>query len=251
MKLIRKSAGLLLSAGLAMTPAAALAGSPGLGNRVYSPHVDKGEIELEFRGARLVGGEEGGEGAYVYEGSYGVTDWWKSGLVIETENEPNGPVFVEAIEFENVIELPHINGLPVDFGVYAEYEANVEGEADALELRWLAEYETGPFDAKLNFNVERSFESGEAFEFGYGALASFEVAHDVAFGIEAFGDFGAIDDFGALSTREHYIGPVALFEIEAPGLPGEIEIESGYLFGVGETEAEGQARFLIEWEFHI
>lgn len=235
----------------AIEPQAALASPPGAGVKVYGPKVEKGEAELEFRGARMVGGDEGGEGVYVYEGSYGFTDWWKSGVVLETENEPGGRVFVEAAEFENVIELPRLPSVPIDFGVYAEYELNVEGEADALELRWLAEYENGPFDTKFNFNVERSFEDGATFEFGYGAISSVEIAHDFAIGLEAFGEFGEIHDFGALSTREHYVGPVALFEIEPPGLPGEIEVEAGYLFGLGEAEAEGQARLLIEWEFKL
>ena len=90
---------------------------------------------------------------------------------------------------------------------------------------WLAEYETGPFNTKFNFNVERALGSGSAFEFGYGWIASFEVFHDARLAVEAFGEFGEIGDFGALKTREHYIGPVALFEIES-GLPGELEIES-------------------------
>jgi len=231
--------------------APAFAGTPGAGVRVYSPHVEKGEVELEARLSRLVGGAEGGEGAYIYEAAFGFTDWWQGGLVIETENKPNGPVFVEAIEFENIFELPRLPGLPIDFGVYAEYEANVEGEADAIELRWLAEYDSGPFNTKLNFNVDRSFESGAEFELGYGFLSSVEVAHDFALGIEAFGEFGSVRDFGSLAEREHYVGPVALFEIEPPGLPGEIEIEAGYLFGIGDAEAEGQVRLLIEWEFKL
>ena len=234
-----------------LLPKLAEAKPPGAGARVYSPDVAKGEVEIEARGARLAGGIEGGEGVYVYEAAIGVSDWWQSGAVIETENEPDGPVFVEAIEFENIFKLPRFPGVSVDFGVYAEYELNVEGEADAIELRWLAEYEKGPFNSKLNFNVERSFESGEAFEFGYGAISSVEVFGDVALGMEAFGEFGDAHDFGSLSRREHYAGPVALFEIEPEWLPGEVEVEAGYLFGVGAAEAEGQARLLIEWEFKI
>lgn len=230
---------------------AAFAGPSGAGARVYSPHVSKGEVELEARGARLVGGAEGGEGVYVYEAALGLTDWWKGGLVIETENEPGGPVFVEAIEFENVFKLPRVPGIPVDFGVYAEYELNVEGGADAIELRWLAEYDAGPFNSKLNFNVERSFATGETFEFGYGAISSIELFDDVALGVEAFGEFGDANDFGSLARREHYAGPVALFEIEPEWLPGEIEVEAGYLFGLGGAEAEGQVRLLLEWEFKI
>ncbi|MEJ2076596.1 MAG: hypothetical protein P8Z74_01105, partial [Acidobacteriota bacterium] len=119
----------------------AQASPPGAGQRVYGPRVEKGEVEIEFRGVRLVGGEEGGEGVYVYEAAYGFTEWWRGGLLLETENEPNGALIVEEVDFENVIELPRIPGLPLDVGVYAEYEMNVAGGRDAVALRWLTEYE--------------------------------------------------------------------------------------------------------------
>lgn len=226
------------------------AAPPGAGDRVYGPEVDKGEAEIEFRGSRFTGGPDGGEGVYVYEGSYGFTDWWRGGVVLETENEPSGPLKVEAVEFENIFELPRIPGLPVGFGIYAEYEANLEGGPDEVKLRWLAEAEQGPWNTKVNFNVARSFGGGEAFEFGYGALSTVEIADDIAIGIEAFGDLGTARGFG-ISEREHYVGPAALFEIEPRGVPGELEIEASYLFGVGAAEAEGQARLLLEWEFEL
>jgi len=236
---------------LSLAAGQAMASGPGAGSKVYGPEVEKGEAEFEFRGSRFTGGEEGGEGVYVYEASYGITDWWKAALVLETENEPNGPLFVEAVEFENVFELPRIPGVPINFGIYAEYEMNVEGERDGVEMRWLASYENGPFETKFNFNVDREFGSENTFEFGYGSLTTVEVAHDFAIGFEAFGEFGDANSFGALGNREHYMGPVILFEIEPAGLPGELEIQTGYLFGVGDAEADGQVRLLLEWEFDL
>lgn len=233
-----------------VTTGAAIASPPGAGDRVYGPEVEKGEVEIEFRGSRINGGPDGGEGAYVYEASYGLTDWWRAGAVLETENEPNGPLTVEAIEFENIIELPRIPGLPIDFGIYAEYEAAVGGGPDAVELRWLAEVERGAWNTKFNFNVERAFGGGETFEMGYGFLSTVEVVDDVALGVEAFGDFGTAGEFG-FSGHEHYIGPALQFEIEPRGLPGELEIEASYLFGAGAAGAEGQARLLLEWEFEL
>ncbi|MBY0423810.1 MAG: hypothetical protein K2Q06_16010 [Parvularculaceae bacterium] len=229
---------------------AAVAGPPGAGDRVYSPEVEKGVAELEFRGARLTGGPDGGEGVYVYEGAYGVTTWWKTGLVLETENEPNGPLKIESVELENVFALPRIPGVPVDVGIYAEYEATTRG-ADSAKLRWLAAFDAGPVETKLNFNVEKTFSASDPWEFGYGFLSAVEIFDDVELGVEGFGGLGDARDFGGLSRREHYIGPVALFEIERDWLPGEIDIEAGYLFGVGGAEAEGQARLLLEWEFKL
>ena len=249
MRFLRKLAA--LASCLSGVGSPALGSPPGAGERVYSPQVEQGEAEIEFRGARLTGGDEGGEGAYIYEFSYGVLDWWKAAVVLETENEPRESLRAEALEFENVFELPRFFDAPLHFGIYAAYELNVEGGADKIEVRWLTEYDQGPFNAKLNLNADRSFASGEAFEFGYGAQGSIGLFDDFALGLEAFGDFGTAGDFGSLAEREHYAGPVVLFEIEPQWLPGEIEVEAGYLFGLGEAEAEGQARLLLEWEFNL
>lgn len=249
MNLLKKFA-ILSAVSVGLHCGAAFAGPPGGGDRVYGPDVEKGKAEVEFRGSRLTGGEDGGEGVFVYETSYGVTNFWKTGAVIETENEPNAPLKVEAFEIENIFALPRLPGVPVDLGIYAEYEASTRG-ADEVKLRGLAAFNTGPVATKLNFNVDRSFASGAEWELGYGFLSTAKVFDDVAIGIEGFGEFGAVNDFGDLKNREHYIGPALLFDLEPKWLPGELEVEADYLFGVGAAEAEGQARLLLEWEFRL
>lgn len=58
---------------------------------------------------------------------------------------------------------------------------------------------------------------------------------------------GTDSDFGDLGDHAHYWGPTVHGELFEAG-DGEIEFEVGYLFGLNESEADGQIRFGIEWE---
>lgn len=217
--------------------------APGLADKVYSPVVNRGQAELEARLGRLNGDADDGEFASRFEAGYGLTDWWAAALVFEAEREPSGSYQAEEFEFENVFELPTLPGVPATFGVYAAYETSLQGGNDMVELRLLGEHESGPFLLRGNVIFERAFENGADAEYKYGTLAAYELSDDFKIGAEAF---------GGLSEDEHFVGPVVLFDIEPEGMPGELEVEAGYLFGFGgAAEANGQARLLLEWEFPL
>ena len=66
-------------------------------------------------------------------------------------------------------------------------------------------------------------------------------------GVQAFGDLGTSRNL--LPRAEHFIGPVAKYEIE--GLGPEVGLEVGYLFAVAKAkdDADGQLRVALEMEF--
>ena len=51
---------------------------------------------------------------------------------------------------------------------------------------------------------------------------------------------------------EHFAGPIVKAEIDHIG-PGELEIETGYLFALGRArdDAKGQLRLNLEYAFHF
>lgn len=225
---------------------------PGGGGKVYSPEVEKGEFELESRTSYLTGGEEDGEAESKLEAGYGFTDNWASALLAEIEREPGEDAELTALAWENVFELPKIEGSPFDFGLYGEYEQSLKGEGAKLEAKLLSQFTQGRFVQRLNLVAERAFgdDAEDEVEFGYEWLSAFEVAHDVQLGLEGFGELGDSDNFGDLNAHGHYFGPAAIFEVE-PFENSEFEIQLGYLAGFGEAESDGQLRFLIEWETHF
>jgi hypothetical protein len=222
----------------------------GLGDKVYGATVEGGVSEVEARYGRLVGDEADGKDAAVFEFSHGFSDRFYGAVLFEFEREPGKKRELEAIGFEGIAALGHIDAIDTDVAVYGEYEA-VRGGADAVETKLLLQHKRGPFDGRLNLVAEKELESGEPLEFGYAASADWAAIGEFRLGAEAFGGLGTSRRF--LSRSGHFAGPMVKTEIE--GLPGhgELEIEAAYLFALGEArhETDGQARVLLEYEFRF
>ncbi|MBI1250785.1 MAG: hypothetical protein GC189_04865 [Alphaproteobacteria bacterium] len=225
------------------------AAEPGLAGEVYGPAVTAGSWEVETRFGVLNGGPEDGEWAAVAEANYAVSDWWRPAALIEVEQPPDGDVVVEAVAIENVFDIIPTRSWPVHLGAYAEYEWNTQGGPDKIELRALAERVRGPLRLRLNAIAEREVGGGaaEQWAFEYAAQGLWSLNDDVALGLEGFGELGTDDNFGDLGDRAHYWGPVAAFEAFESSA-GELEVLAGYLFAVGEAEADGQVRLILAWE---
>ncbi|MCB2077649.1 MAG: hypothetical protein KDE55_08120 [Novosphingobium sp.] len=233
-------AGLLACA--CATPAYA---APGLGAEVYGARVEKGEPEFEVIYGALEGGPEDGEDVIKLEAAYGVTDKLKLGILAEFEKEIGSGREAEGIGIEAIYELGSAGG--IDFAVYGEYEFGLSGHTDKVETKLLVQHDRGPLDVRFNLIAEKELESGAKVELEYAASADVAAFGELRLGIQAYGQLGTFDKF--LPNAEHFVGPVAKFEIE--GLGPELEIEAGYLFALGEArdETDGQFRLKLEIEF--
>ena len=224
------------------------AAEPGGAAEVYAPGVEQGETEAELRGGILIGGDADGEWQTKAEVGRAFNGWWRPGLVAEWEHEGGATNFT-ALAVENIFDVSATRDWPVHFGGYLEYEWPQDG-ADHVEVKLLMQRERGPWDLLLNLIGEREVGSGasDEWEFGYAAQAAFAFNDDFALGIEGFGDAGTDTNFGQLGDQAHYWGPFGRFEIGRLG-EGEVELQLGYLLGVGEAAADGQLRFKLEYEF--
>ena len=219
--------------------------APGMGAEVYGAHVDKGELEFEAIYSELDGGDEDGENVLKLEAAYGVTDKLRLSVIGEFEEEVGGSRKAEEIGIEAIYELGNLG--PIDFAIYGEYGIGLNGHSDKIETKLIMQHEAGPLDLRFNLIAEKELESGEKVELEYAASADVETFGEIRLGVQAYGQLGTFDDF--LPRAEHFIGPVAKFEIE--GLGPELEIEAGYLFALGEAkdETDGQFRIVLELEF--
>ena len=223
--------------------------APGVGEKVYGATVEGGVTEVEARYGRLIGGDESGEDGLVLEIAHGFSDHFYGAVLAEFEREPGENRELEAFALEAVVPLGRIESLGLDVAAYGEYEAVREG-SDAVETKLLLQHKRGPFDSRLNLIGEKALHGGEPVEFGYAASADWEAFGEIRFGAAAFGQLGSARH---LTTHgEHFAGPIVKAEIEHLG-PGELEIETGYLFAMGEArrETDGQLRLNLEYEFRF
>jgi len=244
MNLKRAATAFALIAGLTLsTPALA---APGLGDEVYGATVEKGEPEFEARYGRLGGGPDDGEDVIKLEAGYGVTNKLRVAVLGEFEREAGDRRRAEAMGIEAIYVLGKVGG--VDVALYGEYEIGFNGNSDAVETKLLLQRRTGPWDLRLNLIAEKPLVSGARVELGYAASVDAAVLGETRLGVQAFGGLGTFSNFAP--REEHFIGPVAKFEIGGLG-PDEIGLQVGYLFALGKArdDAKGQLKVNLELEF--
>ena len=225
---------------------------PGLANKVYSPYVKNGVTEVEVRAGRLTGGPLDGEQAAVVELERGVSDRLSLAVLAEFEQHAGEESKLDALAVEGVAYLGQIPGVGVDVGGYLEYEQRIHNESGVLEGKLLLAKRSGSFEALLNVIAQKPLTDrpGEGdTEFGYAAQVTWDVGGNLRLGGQAFGGLGSDRSFGG--QQAHYLGPVAKWEVRPAWLKGgELEFEAAYLLpaGAARDEADGQVRFVMEYE---
>jgi hypothetical protein len=214
--------------------------APGLGDKVYGATVEDGVTEFEARYGRLMGDEADGVDALKLEVSHGFSSRFYGALVGEFEREPHEDRELEAVSVEGIYTLGRVGG--IDTALYGEYEIGLHG-ADKVETKLLLQKRAGEFDGRLNLIAEKPL-NGEPIELGYAVSADVEAVGEFRLGLAAFGD---------VTHGEHFAGPILKTEIEHLPGRGELELETGYLFALGQAreETDGQFRLLLEYEAHF
>jgi hypothetical protein len=228
----------------ALTASAPAMATPGLGSEVYGATVKAGEPEFEARYGQIDGKAADGTEVLKLEAAYGVTRNLRVAVVGEFTRDPGGPRRADAAAIEVIYALGRLGG--IDVAVYGEYEIGFLGP-DKVETKLVLQRRTGPWDLRLNVIAEKALAAGEPVELGYAASVDHALVGDVRIGVQAYGELGTFRDFAP--CEEHFVGPVAKFEIE--GLGPELGVELGYLFALGaaKDDASGQFRLRLELEF--
>lgn len=228
----------------ALTISSPAQAAPGLGQEVYGATVEEGEVELESRYDRLTGGPSAGEDVLKLEAAYSVSDRLRIGVTTHLAREPGLNRKVEEVGFEAIYHLGRVGG--IDVALYGEYAVAIDG-TDDVETKLLLERKQGPLDIRFNLIATKPLDSHRLAEFSYAASADVKTLGEVRLGIQAFGDLGTVRHL--VPRAEHFVGPVAKFEIE--GLGPEVGLELGYLFALGAArdETSGQVRIALEVEF--
>lgn len=231
-----------LASAVGVAPAYAGAG------KIYSPHVVRGEMELEYFGTRTFDDHDDKDNAQKHEFSigYGVTDWWWPELYGNFEKEPDESLRFVEFEFENRFQLAEPGEYWVDPGLLASYvHATHDDAPDEIEAKLLLEKQFGEFLHRANIGLEQ--EVGHHAEGGPVAVAAWSsrYRYDVHFepGFEIHSEFGHGGNLGHFHEQEHYIGPAAYGRIGS-----NLKYEAAYLFGVSDEASNGAARLLLEYE---
>lgn len=260
----------------AMRPAVLIAAAmlPAAGNaqvfEVIHPDVERGGFELEVLGGVTLGGVATGDERAAFEVglSYGVTDFWKTGITIEIADPKGGNLEFEATEWENVLLLygghhghdsaddhdhAHEDGGFVleAFAIYAKLEIPDQGGIDegAIVAGPTAELRFGPVETVANLFVEFPFEGGEDPGLVYALSAFVPVSEHLSAGAELHGAWeGAFGDDVPFSDNIHVAGPALAGEVSL-GRGRVLEPRLALLFGLTDESPDAVASLNLEMKF--
>lgn len=227
------------------------------GFKVYTPKVEKGEFEIEYRPSITIDGNKAkdNEQAHVLGVGYGVTDWWFTEVYAEWEREPGtgATTSFEAFEWENRFELTEPGKNWADLGLYVEYERKDGDAPDKLELGVIAAKSIGKFDVALNVLFERELGSNAADDVELVQAFQAKYKLDPAFepGFEIHSGFGPLDDMPGFDNQEHYAGPVVEGKLPLGDTGASFKYNVGYMFGLSDEAADGVVKAEFEIEFEL
>jgi hypothetical protein len=207
--------------------------------------VEKGEVELEYRGAVHDGfprtereeaeeGEEGGaleeeeEGEFLrqshdFEFQYGITNRFMFSTTLGTDEPLDEDFDLSSVELELQYELVEREGNGFGLAFISAYGfATRGGEADEIEFGPIMELGSGGFLLTTNtFFVGQVGEHRETdgLGFEYGWRAQQKIAKKWAVGAEMFGEIEDLSHAGSFDDQNHSIGPTLFYN------PGEEEEE--------------------------
>jgi FTR1 family protein len=222
--------------------------------KVYSPHVEKGELEIEARGCLAQGNRPEGDSAQTdkYEVGYGFTDWWSSMAVLEYERAAREGYHPSAKAWENIFQLTEPGRYWLDAGVYLEYAwADAHSDSDEIEAKALLEKSIGRWTntANLIFNRTVGAGSDDGVNVGYAWRTGYRWMPEIEPGIEVYGGMGQTGSLG-LNDQSQSLGPEVLGRIRlSPGVA--LAYQVGYLFGLTSETPDGTFRWSLELEARL
>lgn len=229
--------------------AAASSASAGPADKVYAPKVEKGETEIEFRSGYRIFGDGRDAYASVIDVGHGVSDRWKTELVLEYEGVTGEGGRLAALEWENIILLTEQGRYWVDLGLFAEYEHPFSGGPDEIRIGPLLQKEIGPTVVNLNLLFEREVGSGAGHGTGldYAWQLKWRGSEALEWGVQGFGGLGVLGDLGG--DDKHSLGP-ALFGVKRLASGNKIAYDAAVLAGLNAAAPDATLRFEIEYEIY-
>jgi hypothetical protein len=218
---------------------------------ITSPSVEKGELEVEWKGGYDVDDDSAVDGGWKQKAGvgYGLTDYWFMELALEAEkNGSGGDADFTAIEWENKFQLTNPGEYWADLGAVVELVHSLEDDgADKAEVKLLASKDTGKFTHKANVIAEREFgdHAGDETEFALNVGSRYRYSTAFEPGIEMYNEFGSLSDGSGWDDDKHRIGPAAYGKI------GNVKYDVGYLFGISEAAPDGLLKVVLEYEWHF
>jgi hypothetical protein len=246
---LQAGAFLALTASLLSLPAMSIAGPS---DYVYTPAVEYGEREIDFKAGTAKSRDGTRESAYSLGLGWGVTNRWFTEVYAKWHKEPGDRNTFDAWEWENKFQITETGQYPVDIGFILEIE-RPKDRSEGYEYKWgpLFQMDVTPM-VQANFNVliEKHIRAAtpEPAELGYQWQVKYRYKPEFEFGAQGFGDVGPWNHWEPKSEQPHIAGP-AVFGKFRMGPKQVINYNAAVLFGLSHAAPRNTLRVQAEYEF--
>lgn len=218
---------------------------------VYTPTVEYGEKEIDFKAGTARKGDDPSASAASIGFGYGVKPWWFTEVYLKYKRENNGGTTYDANEWENKFQLTDTGKYPVDVGFLLEIE-RPRSHAEGWEVKWGPLFQTDFGKIQLNANplFKRSYRVDGPSEtlFLYQWQAKYRWLSQFEFGIQGFGEMGKWNNWATRDEQFHSAGPAVFGKLPLGGRHA-IKYNAAWLFGTSKAAPDHAFRMQIEYEF--
>ena len=226
--------------------------------RVYSPVIETGVAELEYRGARSIDSDSSKNGAEIQKVSLGfaLTDWWSAEVYSQWARDPGGSLHFDGTEWESFFQLTEPGEYWANFGLQVEYErvANRRADSDQLAIGPMIERDIGQTTTDLNLLLTRQLGPNiqqRGVGLRYALQTRWRLLPEFQPALQLFGDLGSISHLTPIREHQHLIGPGAYGRFSLGSIPGYIQYDAAYLFGVTRESPAGVVKLILEYELPL
>ena len=219
---------------------------------VYSPIVEEGEREIDFKAGNAKSRDGSRDSASSLGIGWGGTSWWFTEVYAKWHKPPGQAQGFDAFEWENRFQLTETGKYAVDVGLLLEIE-RPKDRSEGYEYRWgpLLQSDLSPnLQANLNLLLEkriRGAQNTEA-ELGYQWQLKHRWRAEMEFGMQGFGNVGPWTHWQPRKEQPHTAGP-ALFGKLKVGERQTFKYNAGLLFGLTDAAPRTTIRLQGEFEF--
>jgi len=237
----------LLTAAVVVALSVSLMPSTSLAKKVYSPLVKQGELEVETQNEVYRSKNAGidGKAKHQIEVSYGVTDFWHTGVYAVYEKPAGGSLAYTQTKWANIIQLTPPDTYWLNAGFYIEYIRAAENlnKDDVLEVKALLEKPIEHWKHTLNMVLKKTLASNTDTGLEYAWRSRYKMDSGLEPAIEIYGGLGTTKHLN-VQDQTHLIGPVLEYEF----FDG-FEAAVGWLMNTSEGPAYGDFKLNIEYGF--
>ena len=233
---------------------AALAGPS---DYVYTPNVEHGERELDFKFGSASDPTGGRQQASSLGFGYGASERWFTEIYVKYQREAGESNRFDALEWENKFQLTETGEYPVDIGLITEIERPHRKGEPSFEFRFgpLAQTEFGKLQLNANLLFERKFHGKDEdpavqhnTEIGYQWQVKYRWLPSLEYGLQGFGEMGRWNQWDARDQQNHRVGPAVFGKIPL-GNRQAIAYNAAWLLGASQAAADHTLRIQVEYEY--